>query len=134
MSHPYQYVVLRYVPRVDRGECLNVGVVLFARTREFLGLRTALDPDRLRALSPTTDPGPPAANVTTSTTSSHSGAGPGRTRMSVHTAMSAATMPRINQDRCSGWREVSTPITGPMATVLRTNAMMSTLAVDSERC
>ena len=54
--------------------------------------------------------------------------------MSVHTAMSAATMPRINQDRCSGWREVSTPITGPMATVLRTNAMMSTLAVDSERC
>jgi hypothetical protein len=54
--------------------------------------------------------------------------------MSVHIAMSAATTPRINHDLCKGWRAVSTPITGPMATVLRTNAMISKLAVDSERC
>ncbi len=55
---PFQYAILRAVPRVERGECLNVGVVLYARTRDFLGMRVALDADRLRALSPDTDPEP----------------------------------------------------------------------------
>ena len=55
---PFQYAILRAVPDAERGECLNVGVVLFARTREFLGLRTELDRDRLRALAPATDAGP----------------------------------------------------------------------------
>lgn len=49
---PFQYAVLRLVPRVERGECMNVGVVLFARTRDFLGLRTELDADRAHALGP----------------------------------------------------------------------------------
>ena len=53
--------------------------------------------------------------------------------MSVHIAMSAATTPRINHDLCKVWRAVSTPITGPMTTELSTNAMMSMLAVDSEK-
>lgn len=51
------------MPDAERGECINVGVVLFAREREFLGLRTALDPERLRALSPATDPAPIAAHL-----------------------------------------------------------------------
>ena len=60
---PFQYAILRVVPRVERGECINVGVVLFARTRDFLGMRVALDAARLAALSPTTDPAPLAAQI-----------------------------------------------------------------------
>lgn len=60
---PFQYAVLRVVPRVERGECLNAGVVLFARTRDFLGMRVALDGERFRALAPGADPGPVAAQL-----------------------------------------------------------------------
>ena len=60
---PFQYAILRVVPRVERGECLNVGVILFARTRDFLGMRAALDAARLAALSPTTDPAPLALQI-----------------------------------------------------------------------
>jgi len=51
-SDPFSYAILRVVPSVERGECLNVGVVLFCRQRGFLGLRFALDQARLRALAP----------------------------------------------------------------------------------
>jgi hypothetical protein len=60
---PFQYAVLRVVPRVERGECLNAGVVLFARTRDFLGMRVALDAERFRVLAPGADPGPVAAQL-----------------------------------------------------------------------
>ena len=60
---PFQYAVLRAVPDVERGECMNVGVVLLARTRDFLAVRVALDEARLRALSPATDPAPLAAHL-----------------------------------------------------------------------
>jgi hypothetical protein len=60
---PFQYAVLRVVPRIERGECINAGVVLFARTRDFLGMRVALDTARLRALDPEADPGPVAAQL-----------------------------------------------------------------------
>ena len=52
---PFQYALLRVVPRIDRGECINAGVVLFAPTRSFLGARVALDAERLAALSPDAD-------------------------------------------------------------------------------
>ena len=51
----YSYAVVRVVPRVERGECINVGVVLFAPTRRFLHARVELDPARLRALAPDAD-------------------------------------------------------------------------------
>ena len=47
---PYQYVILRVVPSVERGERINAGVVLFCRQRRFLGVRWALDGERLAAL------------------------------------------------------------------------------------
>ena len=56
MGDAYFYTVLRIVPRVERGECLNAGVVLFARSRRFLGMRWIVDPWKLQALSPETDP------------------------------------------------------------------------------
>ena len=55
-SVAYFYTVLRVVPRIDRGERINVGVVLFSRSLRYLGMRWALDPWKLEALSATTDP------------------------------------------------------------------------------
>jgi len=48
---PYQYVVLRCVPRPDREEFLNVGVVLFCEQAGFLGAAWRLERSRLRALA-----------------------------------------------------------------------------------
>lgn len=47
----YQYVVLRCVPRVDRDEFINVGVVIHSQAVDFLDCAFALNPDRLRSLS-----------------------------------------------------------------------------------
>ena len=52
---PFQYVIVRVVPAVERGERLNAGVVLFCRAQKFLAARTALDPARLDALAPGCD-------------------------------------------------------------------------------
>ena len=49
---PFQYTVIRVVPRVERGELINAGVVLFCRTRRFLAARTWLDERALEALAP----------------------------------------------------------------------------------
>jgi hypothetical protein len=53
--HPFVYALLRAVPRVDRGEAINVGAVLYCKPLRFLGCRTALDAERLRALDPAVD-------------------------------------------------------------------------------
>ena len=55
MKQPYQYVVLRCVPRVDREEFVNVGVVLYCEAAGYLGARWHVDADRLRALDPQID-------------------------------------------------------------------------------
>jgi hypothetical protein len=55
-AHPFQYAVIRVVPRVDRGEFLNAGVILLCRPQRFLAARVALDRDRLAALAPDVDP------------------------------------------------------------------------------
>ena len=49
-GEPFQYAVLRVVPRVERGELVNVGVVLHCRTLRFLDCRVALDEGRRAAL------------------------------------------------------------------------------------
>ena len=46
---PYQYVVLRCVPRTDREEFVNVGVVLYCQAADFLDARWHVDRDRVRA-------------------------------------------------------------------------------------
>jgi hypothetical protein len=52
---PFVYTVLRAVPRVERAEFINAGVVLFCRERRFLEARTGLDAVRLMALAPDCD-------------------------------------------------------------------------------
>jgi hypothetical protein len=49
---PFSYTILRVVPDVERGECLNVGVVLFSRQLNFLGARVEVEKERLRAVAP----------------------------------------------------------------------------------
>ena len=55
MDKPFEYAVLRVVPRVDRGEFINAGVVLYCREERFLGSRVYLDAARLKALDPHAD-------------------------------------------------------------------------------
>lgn len=54
----YDYAVIRIVPRVERGEFINAGVILFCRTRRFLEARISLDLPRLAALAPGLDVAP----------------------------------------------------------------------------
>src|SRR5438128_6681576 len=51
----YDYALIRLVPSVERGECLNIGVILFCRTLDFLGVRIYLNAARALALSPALD-------------------------------------------------------------------------------
>jgi len=51
----FEYATIRVVPRVERGEFINVGVVLFCKNQKFLRTRIILNPVRLAALFPATD-------------------------------------------------------------------------------
>ncbi|MFI7412871.1 DUF3037 domain-containing protein [Streptomyces sp. NPDC049627] len=51
----FEYAVLRVVPRVERGECINAGVLVYCRARGYVGARTHLDEARLLALDPDAD-------------------------------------------------------------------------------
>jgi len=51
----FEYAVIRVVPRVDRGEFLNAGIVLWCRAQEHLAARTVLDAERLRTTAPDLD-------------------------------------------------------------------------------
>ena len=51
----YDYAVIRVVPRVDREEFVNVGVILSCPARDFLAARIELDEGRVRALDPALD-------------------------------------------------------------------------------
>lgn len=51
----YDYAILRAVPRVEREEFVNVGVILFCLERDFLGARVAPCLDRVRAIFPGAD-------------------------------------------------------------------------------
>ena len=48
----FDYAIIRVVPRVERGEFVNAGAILFCRARRFLGARIELDTGRLAALAP----------------------------------------------------------------------------------
>ena len=55
MKIPYEYAVIQAVPRVERGELINVGVLLYCQARDFLAARTHLDAERLWARDPEAD-------------------------------------------------------------------------------
>lgn len=51
----FEYAIVRVVPRVDRGECMNAGVLLHCSTHDYLGARIELDEARLLTLWPDVD-------------------------------------------------------------------------------
>jgi hypothetical protein len=51
----FDYAVIRVVPRVERGELINAGVILFALAKDFLAARVEVNEPRLRALWPEVD-------------------------------------------------------------------------------
>ena len=53
--HPFEYAVLRVVPRVERGESINAGVLVYCRALDYLGAAVHLDVARLLALDPSVD-------------------------------------------------------------------------------
>jgi hypothetical protein len=52
---PYEYAIIQAVPRIERGELINVGVLLYSQRLDFLCARTHLDVTRLRALDAAAD-------------------------------------------------------------------------------
>jgi hypothetical protein len=55
MSAAVEYALLTAMPRIDRGERINVGVLLHCQQADFLAAGVAVDADRLRALDPGVD-------------------------------------------------------------------------------
>ncbi|WP_026248730.1 DUF3037 domain-containing protein [Streptomyces sp. LaPpAH-108] len=51
----YEYALIRVVPRVERGERINAGVIVYCRAHDYVGARTHLDEARLLALDPEAD-------------------------------------------------------------------------------
>lgn len=56
MATEFQYVIVRVVPCLPRGERINAGVIVYCRQRGFLAARVALDAARLAAIAPALDP------------------------------------------------------------------------------
>ncbi len=54
-AEPFEYAILRVVPRVDRGEAINAGILLYCRPLGYLQALVDLDVDRLLALDPAAD-------------------------------------------------------------------------------
>jgi hypothetical protein len=52
----FDWALIRVMPRVERGELINAGVIIACPTQSYLAARVALDVERLRALWPATDP------------------------------------------------------------------------------
>jgi len=64
-EYTYDYAIIRVVPRVERGELINVGVILSCPEVDFLEARVELDPARLLALDATLDVEAARANLET---------------------------------------------------------------------
>ena len=55
VTSSFDYAVVRVVPRVERGEFINAGVIVFCLEHKFLEARVVVDEERLRALWPALD-------------------------------------------------------------------------------
>ena len=64
-EHTYDYAIIRVVPRVERGESMNVGIILSCPALDFLEARFEIDEPRIRALDPALDLGTIRANLET---------------------------------------------------------------------
>ena len=51
----YEYALVKVVPCLERGECINAGVIVYSQEHNFLVARTDLDEDRLLTVAPHVD-------------------------------------------------------------------------------
>ena len=51
----YEYAVIRLVPKVERAEFINIGVILFCKSKKFLATKWHLDEQRIKCLAPYMD-------------------------------------------------------------------------------
>jgi len=51
----FEYALVRVVPRIERGEMINAGVLVYCRAKGYVGARVHLDVARLRCLDPEVD-------------------------------------------------------------------------------
>jgi DUF3037 family protein len=113
-SEPFQYAIVRVVPRVERGECMNVGVVFFCRPRRYLAVRIAPDEARLAAFAPELD----AAEV--------------RAHLDAMTRIAAGDpeagpLARLDQSERFHW------LVAPSSTVIQTSPVHTGLCEDPEQ-
>jgi hypothetical protein len=55
VSEIFEYALIRVVPRIERGESINVGVIVYSKSFKFLRTKIELNEERLRALAPGAD-------------------------------------------------------------------------------
>lgn len=108
----YEYAILRVVPRVERGEFINVGVVLYCRTRRFLAVGVDLDIDRLAALAPDLDH-EPIKHVLDTMTAIAAG------------IVDAGPIARLSQSERFGW------LVAPVSTVVQASPVHTGLCDDA---
>lgn len=51
----YEFAIIRFVPKVEREEFINIGALLFSKRKKFLGIKYSVDAQRLKALSDEVD-------------------------------------------------------------------------------
>ena len=49
--YTFEYAIIRIVPKVEREEFFNVGVILFSKRKKFLDIKYNINPDKLKAFS-----------------------------------------------------------------------------------
>jgi len=54
-KHIYEYAIIRYVPFVERGERINVGVIVFSKFAKFLQVKVNLDESKIQCIAPDAD-------------------------------------------------------------------------------
>jgi hypothetical protein len=114
MPNSFDYAVIRVVPRVDREEFLNAGVVVFCPEHSFLGARVRLNAERLTAFAPHMD-----IDLVT-------------TRLSGLAAVCAGDV-TAGLVASLGLRERFHWVVSPRSTILQLSAVHSGLCVDPER-
>ena len=112
-ARPFAYALLRVVPRVERGERVNVGLALYCRQLDFLELRAHVDESRLAAIAPGLDMAAICARLEAIAGIAHGDP-------------SAGPMAQLSQSERFGW------IVAPASTIIQPSPVHTGLTRDPE--
>lgn len=93
-QYAFQYAVLRAVPRVDRGEFVNIGIILYCQQVDLLRAAVAIDELRLRAIDPEVDLGAVRTAALAIVAGCHHGIGSARENTGLATRFGMLVSPR----------------------------------------